>query len=210
MFFEPMVIEGVLVSSGRVMRPDEVNDSLAERPALQRRVSGWYLCGDVDERMFYALAAARGECTMQMTVLTGGAAGNYGLFAQQVGTLQHRFVLPLFEPSVAGLLESLQDAPVQLSLGRNDTEEALLIRQKLLVQGITQVQTLMQSLEDVDAAAVVANGQHVLESAMRIDSMKRFPGLPEVTDVCVSFVIPEAVFTVVDQFARTVSAASFH
>lgn len=72
MFFDSMVIDGVLVSCGRVMRPEEVNESLADRPALQRIVSGWYLCGDVNERMFYALAAARGECSMRMTVLTGG------------------------------------------------------------------------------------------------------------------------------------------
>jgi hypothetical protein len=210
MFFEPMVINGVLVSSGRVMRPDEVNESLADRPALQRIVSGWYLCGDVDERMFYALAAARGECSMQMTVLTGGTSGNYGLLAQQVGTLQHRFVIPLFEPSVVALLESLQDEPVQLSLGRNDMEDALLIRRKLFLPETAKVWALTQSLEEVNAAAVMANGRRMLESAMRIDSMKRVSGSPEVTDVCVSFVIPEAVFTMGDQLAQLVSAGSFH
>jgi hypothetical protein len=210
MFFEPMVIDGVLVSSGRVMRPDEVNESLADRPALREVVSGWYLCGDVDERMFYALAATRGECTLQMTVLTGGTTGNYGLFAQQVGTLQHRFVLPLFEPLVVALLESLREAPLQLSLGKNDTEEALLIRRKLPVREISQVQALMQSPAEVDAAAVTANVQRALESAMRIDAMKRFPGLPKVTDVCVSLVIPEAVFTMVDKLERMVSTDCFH
>jgi hypothetical protein len=134
----------------------------------------------------------------------------YGLLAQQVGTFQHRFVLPLFEPSVVALLEFLQDAPVQLSLGRNDTDEALLIRRKLFVSEIAKVRALTQSLADVNAAAVMANGRRMLESATRIDSMKRFSGSPEVTDVCVSFVIPEAVFTMVDQFARNVSAGSFH
>ena len=50
MFFEPLIIGNVLVSSGRVMRPEEVEESLADRPAVRNVVGGWYLCGDVLEK----------------------------------------------------------------------------------------------------------------------------------------------------------------
>ena len=100
MFFEPLIIGNVLVSSGRVMRPEEVEESLADRPAVRKVVGGWYLCGDVLREMFDALVGKQGDCAMQMTVFRGGSSGNYGLFAQQIDTFEHRFLLPLFEPSV--------------------------------------------------------------------------------------------------------------
>ena len=55
-----------------------------DRPALQKLVSGWYLCGDVHEKcsVRLGLPAASARCT----VMTGGVCGNYGLLAPQVGT----------------------------------------------------------------------------------------------------------------------------
>lgn len=63
---------------------------------------------------------------------------------------------------------------------------------------------------DVGATAVMANGRRMLENAMSIGSMKQFPGLAEVKSVCASFIIPEVVFTMVEQLERMASADRFH
>ena len=120
-----------------------------DRPAVRKVVGGWYLCGDVLREMFDALVGKQGDCAMQMTVFRGGSSGNYGLFAQQIDTFEHRFLLPLFEPSVIQLLESLQDEPVQLSLGRQDEDAAVLIRQQLPWSQVSEVLRFRQRASDI-------------------------------------------------------------
>jgi hypothetical protein len=111
--------------------------------------------------MFDALTASRGGCMMHMAVFTGASAGNYGVFTQQVGARQHRFVLPLFEPSVTALLESLRGAPIQLSLGRHGEGEALLIRRDLPWSEVSQVMALTQRIGDISVTDVMSSGREI-------------------------------------------------
>jgi hypothetical protein len=195
MFFEPLIIGDVLVSSGRVMRPEEVEESLVDRPAVRKVVGGWYLCGDVLREMFDALVGKQGDCAMQMTVFRGGSSGNYGLFAQQIGTFEHRFLLPLFEPSVIQLLESLQDEPVQLSLGRQDEDAAVLIRQQLPWSQVSEVLRFTQRTSDIRVADVMSGGRRMLDTARTAGAFSGAPGTQRPTAVCVSFVLPDEALT---------------
>jgi hypothetical protein len=196
MFFEPVTIGDVLVSSGRVMRPEEVQESLKDRPgAVRRVVGGWYLCGDVYREMFDALVAAQGDCTMQMAVFRGASSGNYAIFAQLVGCFEHRFLLPLFEPPVVQLLESLRDEPVQLSLGRQDEDAAVLIRQRLPWSQISEVLRFTQRPSDIRVADVMSGGREMLDGARTADALAAVPGVQHPSAVCVTFVLPDEAFT---------------
>lgn len=191
MLFESVEIDGVLVSSGRVMRPEQVEESLADRPNVRNAVGGWYLCGDVLREMFDALVAKQGDFAMQATVFQGGPSGNYCIFTQQVETLQHRFVLPLYEPSVIELLQSLRDNPVQLSLGRQSEDAAVLLRQRLPWSQASEVLHFTQRLSDIRVSDVFAGGRLILDRARTADTVACFPAMRRPTDICVSFVMPE-------------------
>ncbi|MDD1790147.1 hypothetical protein [Burkholderia gladioli] len=208
MFFEPVTIGDVMVSSGRVMRPEEVKESLADRPAVRNIVGGWYLCGDVLREMFDALVAAQGTCTMQMAVFCGGSSGNYGVFAQQVETFQHRFLLPLFEPPIIHLLESLRDEPVQLSLGRQDEDAAVLIRQRLPWSQVSEVLRFTQRVGDVRVTDVFSDGRTILDRARAVDAIASFPGMPHPSTVCVSFVLPEEALSAHEQLAGAAAVSN--
>jgi hypothetical protein len=208
MFFEPVIIGDVLVSSGRVMRPQEVEESLADRPAVQSIVGGWYLCGDVQRGMFDALVAKEGACSMKMTVFQGALSGNYGLFTQQVEALQHRFLLPLYEPAVIQLLQSLRDEPVQLSLGRQNEDAAVLIRQRLPWSQVSEVLRFTQRVGDIRISDVFASGRPILDKARAADTVASFPGLPRPTGICVSFVMPEEALVAQAQLGGSLAAGN--
>ncbi|CAM2191243.1 conserved protein of unknown function [Paraburkholderia kururiensis] len=205
MLFEPVVIDGVLVSNGRVMRPEEVKAKLADRPRVRNAVFGWYLCGDVLREMFDALVENQGDCTMQMTVFRGGSSGNYGVFTQQAETLQHRFVLPLYEPPVIQWLQSLHDNPVQLSLGRQNEDAAVLINQHLPWPQVSDVLRFTQSLSDIRISEVFAGGRPILDKAIAADTVACFPGMPRPRDICVSFVMPEKALIAHEQLGGAAS-----
>lgn len=208
MFFEPVVIGDALVSSGRIMRPEEVKESLADRPGIRNVVGGWYLCGDVMQEMFDALVAKQGACAMQMAVFEGASAGNYGVFTQQIDAFQHRFLLPLFEPPVIQLLESLRDGPVQLSLGRQNEDAAVLIQQRLPWPQISEVVRFTQRIADVCITDVFSNGRDILDRARALDTVTGFPGMPRPTDVCVSFVLPDEALSAHAQLAGTAAKSN--
>lgn len=199
MFFESIEIGDVLVSSGRVMRPDEVKESLADRPTMRERVNGWYLCGDVQRGMFDALVGSQGHCTMQMSVFEGGVAGNYGIFTQQAGRFRHRFLLPMFEPLVVQLLQSLQHEPVQLSLGRQSEDDAILVQQRLPWWQVAEVLRFAQRPSDIQISEVFAAGRPVLDMARDAGSVACFSGLPRPAGISVSFVMPEEAFSLHEQ-----------
>lgn len=205
MLFEPMVIDGVLVSSGRVMRPEQVEESLADRPAVRKVVGGWYLCGDVQRGMFDALVGSQGHCTMQMTVFRGASSGNYGVFTQQVEGFQHRFVLPLYEPLVVELLRSLRDEPVQLSLGRQNEDAALLVRQRLPWPLVAEVFRFTQRVGEIRVSDVFAGGRLILDKARAADAVAEFPDMPRPTEICVSFVMPEEALLAHEQLGGVAS-----
>lgn len=191
MFFESVEIEGVLVSIGRVMRPEQVEENLEGRQDVRGIIGGWYLCGDVHREMFDALVASEGNCAMQITVLQGASAGNYGVFAQQVQTLQHRFLLPLYEPPVIELLQSLRDKPVQLSLGRQNEGTAVLVHQRLPWSKIAEVLPYTQRLGEIRVSDVFAGSRSILDKARTVDTVACFPGMPRPKKLCVSFVTPK-------------------
>jgi len=103
-----------------IMSPEEVQ---AGMPPGQQGVADqlrghWMLCGDVDHRMFELLMSSKVyEVGHRASAFTSPTGSGYALFTHQVGTHQHRFVLPMWSEEVRHYLDALEHEPYGFMLG---------------------------------------------------------------------------------------------
>lgn len=211
MYWEPFVVDGVLVSVGRVMKPEEVSASLAFRPGFRDMVNGWYLCGDVHRKMYDRLVETNGTCDMSLGIIPAGKGGNYAILRVDAEDFRHVFVLPLFEPPVIGLLESLYTKPIQLSLARQNEDAAALIGTRVPWQHVSEVLRYRQQATELAMSDVFATGGFVLDRVRAVEAVKSMDGRSCPERSSVSFIMPEAALAACEQLAgMLVGQAAVH
>jgi hypothetical protein len=113
-----------------ILTPEEVLRRSALYPENVRSVvcGNWFLCGDLSEQMFDMVKENwPGDLSIRVTGFASPAGVYYGVVSHQTKGHAHRFVLPLYEPSAAGLLAAIQRAPLMFMLGRDEEEEAMVL-----------------------------------------------------------------------------------
>jgi len=105
---------------GRIMSTEEVAAAANERSTanLVLAEKAWSVCGDVSSSMFRALQGSQGPA-FRVTVF-GSGRDVYLVLTHQVFSLQHRFVLPLYDRKVQELLAHAMNRPIWFSFSAGE------------------------------------------------------------------------------------------
>jgi hypothetical protein len=194
-YFEPFVQDGILIGIGSVMSPELVRERLASREKLREIVKGWFLCGDVSSGMYDTLVAAGGRCEMSLGIVSRGSdAPQYALFGVDVRDFRHLFILPMFEPPVIGLLQSLRDKPLQISLARQNGDVAALVGSTVPWPQVSHVLEHKQHIGNLRLSDIFEDSKQVLERVRTIDAVEPVSGGHSPRASSISFVAPRAAF----------------
>lgn len=190
-----MKIYGTLVSPARLMAPQEVQNVLTAKrggPHLRR---GWCLCGDITESMFDLLIGAQRTLRLRLTGFFGSAQGSYAVLTQQVHDLQHRFVLPLYEPDVLAFLNSLRHNPLQTMLGRGGGELAVVGQESLQWRDLVPLVAMARPSTGVNIQGAIMEAAEVVHHISRLDAIPSL--IPEFTVrvASISYLPPSDFFT---------------
>ena len=182
----------------RLMSPREVNKATASYPEFVReRVEGeWMLCGDVAEPMFERFLKERDRLLpVRLTAYHTPAGGAYAAVTHQLGHFQHRFLVPLYEPSVAECLAAMGRDELVFLLGKNGETAAAVLNSPLTANEWLPLRTKTRALAPVAVRAVVCEFRTVASAMM--DALQ-IPSLHQgetVQHVSLSVLMPEVVIT---------------
>jgi len=118
------------VSEGTILSPQQVNEVLLGRNAAENdRLQGkWMLCGDVSRRMHERLRhAVLKDVSSAVSVIGDLNHGVYVVLTHQLEDMQHRFVMPVYEPAVARFVEAMETDKYVVALGAEGGVEALVV-----------------------------------------------------------------------------------
>lgn len=178
------------------MSPQEVaaglNPKYSRQEELQNR---WMFCGDVSASTFDLLRTASvDDVDFELSVLQSSACGHYCVMTHQVQARQHRFLLPLWEPSVATGVRNLARTPHGFSLGRDNQSSAIVLPGVLPFENLRSLAPLCS---DVDAATAKKLLGEFPFSIIAIGQVEAIPSLLrglQVTEVNLSIAMPDLVW----------------
>lgn len=110
-----------------LLDPKEVEFLTRENPLDQKeKLRGhWLLDGTVSRNMYAALVNNFPyDLAARFTVFPTPTGAAYAVITTQLGSSQHRFVLPLFESKAIDFLTSLSRGPLNICLGTENAEDA--------------------------------------------------------------------------------------
>lgn len=176
-----------------ILTPEEVVKRTERYPEKVRlTVKGsWFLCGDMSEQMFNMVKADwPGDLSIRVTAFASPIGVYYGVLSHQAKGHAHRFVLPLYEPSVGELLKGIQQEPLMFMLGRDEEVEAMVLPSPLPARDFAPLLGLCSQPGREQLRDAVAELPNV------IASLKEPPQVPtairgrKVTHVDVSVLLP--------------------
>ena len=102
------VAHGIYV--GVLMAPADVAKAIQNRQGEEyKSLCRWTLCGDVSPGLLDLLQVShlRPGANERVTAFAAPSGLNYAMFTHQVATLQHRYLVPLFDGHVARCIEEV-------------------------------------------------------------------------------------------------------
>lgn len=171
-------LRGALVGSARLMNPQEIQEVLAARRGGPNLRPGWCLCGDVAEDMFRLLAGPGCALRLRLSGFFGPAQGSYAVLTQQVQDLQHRFLLPLYEPGVVDFLKALRLQPLQVMLAREGGELAVVGHQALEWRAVAPLVAMATPCKGADIPEVILEAAEAVRHTSGLDAIPSL--IPEV------------------------------
>lgn len=118
------------LSEGTILTPAQVNEILLGRNETEnsRLKNRWMLCGDVSRTMHERLRHAELKDLLSAVSVIGDLSqGLYVVLTHQLEDMQHRFVMPVYEPMVAQFVKSLETDDYVVALGAEGGNEALVV-----------------------------------------------------------------------------------
>ena len=146
---------------GRLMSPEQVDQATQGYDYLTRqRLRGhWSLCGDCSQEMFDNIAQLRNVALRHsLGVFQRNDGTKFLVVTHQLGSAQHRFLVPMWDPRVPDFLDAVSSGRYSISLARKgDTRAVVLptaadapmaqrLRNHLHVPEQQQIQALLQTL----------------------------------------------------------------
>ena len=176
--------------AGRLMSPAEVSAAVSKRTRVEKTIQGWFLCGDTTRNGFDSLVL-REQGGFRISTFVGPSEGVYAVVTHQAGEVQHRFLLSMSEPTVQDFFKSLAQEPLQVMLGREGEQKALIVKDRLEPEWV-------RPLLDIQIAEERECGAYLAEFMLAVRAVCALPFIPSVTGVAirelsVSVVPPESV-----------------
>ncbi|CAJ0794014.1 MAG: hypothetical protein QM625_09210 [Ralstonia sp.] len=181
---------GSQVCNARLMEPAEVLDAVRSRNGIPGVFAGWCLCGDTTEPMFDTIATRGEGVDLRLSGFFGSAKGAYATITQQVGGMQHRFLLPLFEPQVIAYLEALERQPIQVMLGRAGQSQALMLHNLLPWRTILPLVGMCQRDRCLSVGEALEEMAEAIHSICRPETIPSIYKGIDLTEVSVSVLAP--------------------
>lgn len=178
----------------RILSPrDATNVAVTYDKNVRDRVRGqWLLCGDVSSKMFARLRDATSQDVgTRMSAFHSPDGVAYAVVTHQVGGLQHRLVVCLYDPPVRELLSAVcAGESVGFLLGNQRAHLAVFVENPHLPIAYAPLLSLAKvKTEDAQDRALyeLPNLVATLAEVEKIPSLFREP----VSDVCSSLLLPE-------------------
>lgn len=116
-----------LLSIGRLMSPNEVLESITPENRDDRRVKGWFLCGDVHPDLFNKIKSGE-SVTWSLKVRHGEGSTPFLVVTQRAGDWEHRFLMPLAGETARSFYGEIGNTGVGISVATAEGSEALVER----------------------------------------------------------------------------------
>ena len=177
---------------GRLMSPKEVEEATEDYDHQTRqRVRGhWSLCGDCSQEMFDNIAQLRNVALRHsLGVFQRNDGTKFLVVTHQLGSAQHRFLVPTWDPRVPNLLEAFSQGQTSISLARKgDTQAVVLSADADAPLAIELRKHLMPMPDPQQLQSLLRALPQFMET---VATPEEFPNLQEglaITDVSVSIV----------------------
>lgn len=190
MNFESVELYGSMVSNGRLMAPSEVQEAIHQRNGIPGLHPGWCLCGDVKACMFDAIIKHGNGVDIRLSGFVGPADGAYATITQQLGGMQHRYLLPLYEPPVIAFLAALERQSIQTMLGREGQTQALVLHNALPWRNIVPLVGMCQQTRRVGVDETLAEMMEAIHAVSRPETIPSVYKGVALTEVSVSVILP--------------------
>jgi hypothetical protein len=190
MNFESVDLYGSMVSNGRLMTPSDVEEAILNRKGIPGLHPGWCLCGDVKASMFDAIIKHGNGVDIRLSGFVGPADGAFATITQQLGGMQHRYLLPLYEPSVIAYLKALERQPIQAMLGREGQTKAIVLQNALPWRNIAPLVGLCQQNRRVGVDETLAEMTEAIRAVSRPETIPSIYRGVALTNISVSVIVP--------------------
>ena len=168
--------------AGRLMSPEELRRAVYGRSGPEKQFEGWFLCGTAHPAMYSA-------CVKSETQTAVVTLNDYFVAIQQCETWQSRIVLPVAGEHAIRFVHAMnRGAELQLSLANGNQDDTFISLVGPITKTIPghQENSRTGAGDDVILAALPGLVCLLLQPNA-LDSIGHSP----VTDVCVTFVLPE-------------------
>lgn len=179
----------------RIKRPELARHGATNHltSAVSQTGGKWSLCGDVSSELFLMITSeVRMATALRLMVYSTPLGARYAIISHQLLAWTHRFVLPLYEPSVLAMLIDLQNDGSRLifSLGNECGAYAALLDCPLEGAAFTPLLACSNLMTGEKLRLVLAEFPSVITA---FNNPLQVPSLVDgvdVTDVSVSVVLP--------------------
>ena len=182
--------------SARLMTPQEVSAATHNHPAHEQVAldAVWALCGDLKESSFEVFQRHREvQIASRFSVFTSNFGDTYLVTTHQTEGHQHRFLLPLYDRLCREFVHALDEQPFCYSLGQGGQNLAMVIPGHPL--GF-YARDLRVFCKDSGQNSLAEHFERFAAAVLTVGGVAAIPSLLQdehVTDVSVSFVLPEAL-----------------
>lgn len=184
------------IHTALIFTPSEVelNFQQFSEAGLEKIRGRWMLLGAVNEELYSQLDANGGnDITAQLVVLPIPSGAKYTVLTCQLGHLQHRFVLPMYEPKVVELLTIATSSPLSIYL-----ESTGQVRQGIAYDCPLKPTRFKQSRLECQSISTDKKDDYIIEFPSVVSALASTEMVPSlnreaVRDVDVSFYLPRPI-----------------
>jgi hypothetical protein len=164
-------------ATGRLMSPQEVYAATLSRPNIPNELKHeWFLCGDIPENIWDALAQRQADIGYRISAFTTPVNSAYACFTMQVGRAQVRFLLALGNEKSEWFLKEAVHCGIHLSVARNDSDNALIKKFGVAPMHVTPV------LDIAKRCRRLSGRDLLIDFALTVVEVRNIKAIPSIFD----------------------------
>ncbi|WP_233864669.1 hypothetical protein [Paraburkholderia adhaesiva] len=147
MTFATYELNGTVISEARILAQGELSNLMQGNDVVgwnHNARERWGLFGETGTQASDALVDQRLPVGLRLTAFVGPLGNHFGIVTYQLGTHQHRFLLPMYEPPIQRLFGSLRHDSLVCVLGVCGTEKQFTLADRLPWSGVVPMYSLCQ------------------------------------------------------------------